>query len=339
MTESELPLRLRENWFIACPSGDLREKPLSRTLLGNHLVLFRGVGGAAAALIDRCAHRNMRLSAGVVRSGAVECPYHGWTYDGSGRCTAIPALEEPPPIAVRAYRTAESDGYVWVYLGDGPPRTTQFRFPHCGEKGWTTFRMETRFAASAFACLENFLDVPHTAYVHSGWFRSRASRQTRAVVRREGEGSFVEFDETPERRSLVARLLFPRTGRLRHTDRFVMPSTSRVDYDFGPERHFIITSQCTPVSEHETDVYTVITFRFGMIAPLVRLLFEPMSRRIIRQDVAILGELTRQIDRFGGNTYRFVSSDLLGPEILRHWRAAVEGRVVEESSEEVTLRF
>lgn len=339
MTESELPLRLRDHWFIACRSTDLGGEPLARTILQQPVVLFRDAGGRAAALVDRCAHRNMRLSAGVVRSGDIECPYHGWTYDGTGRCTAVPALAELPSVAVRSFPTAESDGYVWTWLGEGPPRSAQFRFPHCGEEGWTTFRMTTRFEAGAFACLENFLDVPHTAYVHRGWFRTRQARDVRAVVRREAGSSCVEFEETPERRSVVARLLFPRQGNLEHSDRFVMPATSRVDYVFGPDRHFIITSQCTPVGEHETDVYTVVTFRFARIAPLVRLYFEPLSRRILRQDVVVLRELTRQIERFGASSYRFIRSDLLGPEILRHWRAAVEGRSVEEQVEEVTLRF
>ena len=281
----------------------------------------------------------MSLSSGRVVAGGIECPYHGWTYDGEGVCTAIPALSELPRVAIRSYRTAESDGFVWIYAGDGEPAEPPFRFPHCAEKGWSTFRMATRFQASAFACLENFLDVPHTAYVHSGWFRSRTSHDVRAVVHREADGSFVEFDEVAERQSVVARLLFPRSGQLKHTDRFLMPSTSRVDYAFGPDRHFIITSQCTPVTEQQTDVYTVVTFRFGVVAPLVRLYFEPLSRRILRQDVQILGELTRQVERFGGTSLRFVSSDLLGPEILRHWRAATERRAVLPTVEEVTLRF
>ena len=339
MTESELSLRLRDHWYIACQSSDLRGKPLARTILGDNIVLFRDGAGAPAALLDRCAHRNMRLSAGRIVAGNVECPYHGWTYDGGGKCTGVPALAEPPSLAIRSYRTAERDGFVWIYSGDGDPVEPPFRFPHCDEKNWSTFRMATRFQASAFACLENFLDVPHTAYVHTGWFRSRRSQDVRAIVHREANGSFVEFDEIPDRQSVVARLLFPRAGSMKHTDRFLMPSTSRVDYAFGPDRHFIITSQCTPVSEHETDVYTVVTFRFGAVAPLVRLYFEPLSRRILRQDVEILRELTGQIERFGGPSYRFVSSDLLGPEILRHWRAATERRAVEPNVEEVTLRF
>lgn len=283
----------------------------------------------------------MRLSAGRATADGIECPYHGWTFDGGGACVAVPSLagDRLPRVTVPAFATREQDGFVWVFMGEGEPAVEPFRFPHVGDRGWTTFGMTTRFEAGAFACLENFLDVPHTAHVHRGLFRSRASRVARAVVKTESDGAVAEFDEEPERRSVVARLLFPRRGTLVHTDRFVMPTTSRVDYAFGPDRHFIISSQCTPVTESETDVYTVVTFRFGSIAPLVRLYFEPLSRRILRQDVKILAEHSAQLRRFGGPGYTFIETDLLGPRILRHWRDAVASRTPEESSAVVTLRF
>lgn len=341
MTESELALRLREYWYIAADAAALAA-PIRREILGEPLVLFRDERGEPAALRDRCAHRNMRLSAGRVRDGAIECPYHGWRYSRDGACVAVPSLPDGaalPAARVDAFPTVERDGFIWVWMGNGAPTREPFRFEHVGERGWTTFRMTTRFEASAFACLENFLDVPHTVYVHRGWFRNAAARVTTTRVRTERDGAVVEFDEQPERQSVVARLLFPKRGKLEHTDRFVMPSTSRVDYGFGPNRHFIITSQCTPVSELETDVYTVITFRFGAIAPLVRLYFEPLSRRILRQDVDILREHSAQIRRFGGARYTFAETDLIGPRILRLWNDAVHGRETPESESDVTIRF
>jgi hypothetical protein len=94
-----------------------------------------------------------------------------------------------------------------------------------------------------------------------------------------------------------------------------MPNISRVDYDFGPDRHFIITSQCTPLEEYETEVHTVISFSFGRIAPLVRLLLQPVCHKIIRQDVEILAAQTEQIRRFGGPQFCHVETDLLGLKI------------------------
>src|SRR5258708_20105486 len=145
--------------------------------------------------------------------------------------------------------------------------------------------MKTRFEASVEACLENFLDCRHTVFVQAGWFRSAATRERTAVVQRKAHSVEARFRGEPISKSVVSRLFFPKGRELKHTDRFEMPNISRVDYDFGPDRHFIITSQCTPIAEFETDVYTVMAFRFGRIGALVRLLFEPLSPHIIHQHV------------------------------------------------------
>jgi phenylpropionate dioxygenase-like ring-hydroxylating dioxygenase large terminal subunit len=326
----------REHWYIAARSRDLGARPRPVTILGEHLVLFRTAEGRPAALADRCAHRNLALSRGRVVAGALECAYHGWRYDGSGACTLIPSLAEVPDrIAVPSHPTTEADGFVWAFMGRSAPARAPRPFPHLGERGWTTFVMQNRFEAGALACLENFLDCPHTAYVHQGWFRSARAKDVAARVSGTDDEVCVEFDEKPQRDSLVGRLLFPKGRALRHTDRFLMPATSRVDYNFGPDWHFIITSQCTPVTDQLTDVYTVVTFHARRIGPLVRLYFEPMCRRIIRQDLHVLKAQTEDIGRGGGPRFTSVASDLVGPQIARRWREPH----AEPGVRDVVLRF
>ena len=59
--------------------------------------------------------------------------------------------------------------------------------PHCGEAGWHTLRLQNRFRNTVENCVENFIDIPHTAFVHAGIFRSsRAERLQAQVVRRDG---------------------------------------------------------------------------------------------------------------------------------------------------------
>jgi phenylpropionate dioxygenase-like ring-hydroxylating dioxygenase large terminal subunit len=82
----------RRYWYVACRSGELGRRPVARRLLGTPLVLFRADGGRPAALLDRCAHRNLPLSAGRVAGSYIECAYHGWRYDRSGACRSVPAL-------------------------------------------------------------------------------------------------------------------------------------------------------------------------------------------------------------------------------------------------------
>jgi hypothetical protein len=121
-----------------------------------------------------------------------------------------------------------------------------------------------------------------------------------------------------------------------------MPATSRVDYDFGPDWHFIITSQCTPVTDEMTDVYTVVTFRALGLGALVRIFFEPMCRRIIRQDLDVLKAQAEDIRRFGGPRFTSVASDLVGPQIQRLWRDAADGGALRHeraAARDVVLRF
>jgi hypothetical protein len=137
----------------------------------------------------------------------------------------------------------------------------------------------------------------------------------RAHVTRDATGACAQFEGEPISTSVVSKLLFPKGKEVVHTDRFILPNISRVDYAFTPERHFIITSQCTPISEHESQVYTVMTYAFGKIGWLVRLFFEPLSRIIIGQDVEVLKRMTRQLRRFGGAQFAHVETDLLGLHI------------------------
>ena len=68
-------------WQIACKSKVLRRKPVKVVIGGQPIVLFRDASGTAAALEDRCAHRNAPLSLGRVCNGRLQCAYHGWEYD------------------------------------------------------------------------------------------------------------------------------------------------------------------------------------------------------------------------------------------------------------------
>ena len=109
-------------WIVALSEQLAPEKTLGVVCEGQQLALFRNSEGVAFALDDRCPHRRVPLSPGLVKPGGLQCPYHGWTFDGaSGRCTDIPNLrrdEKLPPAVVPAYPVAELNGFVHVFLAD-----------------------------------------------------------------------------------------------------------------------------------------------------------------------------------------------------------------------------
>jgi len=92
-------------------------------LFGEEIALWRTEAGAVHAWSNRCPHRGMRLSYGQVRGDRLACRYHGWHYDGTGRCRFIPAhpkLDPPATLAVARHAALEQDEAIWVALGDAP---------------------------------------------------------------------------------------------------------------------------------------------------------------------------------------------------------------------------
>ncbi len=334
-------LRLSGFWYIAAPSAELRNRPIRREVEGEPLALFRDAAGRARALLDRCAHRGMALSQGRVAGDCLQCPYHGWTYDGRGALWSVPALpdgESTPRVSLRSFPVVEQDDHLWVWLGAEPPSSGPCRFPYHGEPGWRTFFMHTRFAAPVEACLENFLDVPHTQFVHPGLFRGPAPRPTRVAVERDADGVTAIFLDEAPLQGLGPRLMFPKGATMRHTDRFLLPSISRVDYAFGDEHRFVITSQCTQRADDVTDVTTAITWRLPVPGWIARPFLRWYCGRVIRQDVDILKIQGEQLRRFGPAMTN-TEADVLGPHIRDLRRRAAEGPAVPvEARCEVVMR-
>lgn len=162
---------LARGWFPVARSAEL-DKPRSACLLGTHLAVFRAADGRARAVAEHCPHRGARLSMGTVQGGSIQCPYHGWCWDGdTGRCTAIPALGPagsiPPGACVAVIGVEERYGLVWASLSDrpldGPPR-----FPEFESDEWQSFRSCPTWDVGANICasIENFRDVAHLPFVH-----------------------------------------------------------------------------------------------------------------------------------------------------------------------------
>lgn len=100
-------------------SADVGSTPVPVTAGGRDWVAVRlHPDAAVSVLAARCPHRLVPLTGGSVVDGRLQCPYHGWQFDGAGSCVRIPSHpgSTPPPRASLATPPAvrESDGWVWV---------------------------------------------------------------------------------------------------------------------------------------------------------------------------------------------------------------------------------
>ncbi len=239
-------------------------------------------------------------------------------YDGAGALVRVPS-EGPRQrrrsgAAVERFPTREQDGLVWVWLGSREPRPGEepYAFEPRGD-GWRSYPMVTRFRGDVTDLVENFMDVPHTAFVHAGWFRRATNaRAASAVVERTADSVCVTYDQPDDSIGFSRLLLNPDGLPMTHTGRFFMPNVTRVDYLWGARRGFVISSQITPVTPTAAVVYTVIAFRFGRhLNAIARRLLPAYTRVVIEQDVRIMANQTVDISRFGGRRFRGTEADVV----------------------------
>jgi phenylpropionate dioxygenase-like ring-hydroxylating dioxygenase large terminal subunit len=333
---------LDHQWFIACSSTALGRRPLACTIQDVPLVLFRDGSGKAGALLDRCPHRNVPLSAGRLADGLLECGYHGWRFDASGACRLVPALMSDADRKARraqAYATEEHDGFVWVYsTPEVTPIRVPYRFPVV-DRSYTTIRRSLSLPGPLRHALENALDVPHTAFLHGGLFRQASRRNPIEVtIRRRDDGVEAEYVGEPRRSGIVGRLLAPGGGVVEHFDRFIMPSIAQVEYRLGAENHLLNTTAMTPVGAFETRIFAVIQLRLRLTSGLVAPLVTPLAMRILRQDGAILRLQSDAIRRFAGEDFTSTEVDVLGPHIWKLLAAAQNGNAPGSFEHHVTMR-
>jgi 5,5'-dehydrodivanillate O-demethylase len=171
---------LRRYWWPVAFSADLPRRDIRKVrLLGEDLALYRLRSGSIHLMSDRCPHRGVALSYGIVEDEGVRCPYHGWLFDGSGACLEQPG--EPADstfrnrVRAKAYRVEEFGGLVWAYLGPEPvpllPRYDLF--------GWENAIRDVGHAtipANFMQIQENAVDLDHVAWLHGRYSQWLAGR-------------------------------------------------------------------------------------------------------------------------------------------------------------------
>lgn len=313
---------LRDTWYVACTSDELRDRPIARTVLGVPFALYRERGGRPVALLDRCPHRNAPLSIGAVRGDRIECAYHGWQFDAQGICRLVPGLcgeHEGKARRVAAYPVIEQDGFVWVFgAPDTEPSAPPYSMAETSGPGYTNVHRTVSVNGGLFETIENALDVTHTAYVHRGLIRGgRAPIEITAIVSRTANGVEAEYVGEPSPPGIAVRILAPAGGIVRHIDRFILPCIAQVDYWLGDANHFRVTSFCTPVDRENTTIFATISVRLRIPARIVLPLLSPIAWRIFHQDARILKLQTETMRRFGEESFVSTEIDILGSEIKR----------------------
>jgi phenylpropionate dioxygenase-like ring-hydroxylating dioxygenase large terminal subunit len=197
---------------------------------------------------------------------------------------------------ITRYGTIEQDGLVYVFMGEDSrnARRSPFCVPYYHDPDWCTYFMVTSFQNGVTNLVENFMDVPHTVFVHKGWFRTRRQKRVSAVVQRENGSVRITYEQSEDRLTGLGRILNPFGDAMIHTDQYFIPNITRVDYSFGTRGGLVINSQVTPVGPTDSIVYTAISYRFpielpkNLLARAMKPLVSWYTRQVILQDVDIM---------------------------------------------------
>ena len=170
------PASWLERWYPVAFLKDLDpQRPLAFTLLDQDLVIWWDApGGAWRVFEDVCPHRLVPLSEGRINAaGALECPYHGWSFDGAGQCLTIPqasdgASHSRSRSCARHREAATAQGLLFVFAGDVSLAADQPlpTVPQLEEPGWLVQDTFRDLPYDALTLLENVLDVSHVPFTH-----------------------------------------------------------------------------------------------------------------------------------------------------------------------------
>ncbi len=153
-------------WYPVALSREVKtDKARAVSFAGEPIVLVRKNDGSVFALEDRCAHRQVPLSNGVVQDNGIRCGYHGWTFDEHGQCVSVPYIDQCKlrPNCVTAYPCREAYGLIFVFPGerDKADSTPFPAVPSANDQNYKIRYLNRRVDCHFSFMHENLMDMNH----------------------------------------------------------------------------------------------------------------------------------------------------------------------------------
>ena len=173
----EAELGLRNHWYPALFSHEVKEGETNATTIGGERLFFKRVGGQVYCIEDRCAHRGVKFSAKpeVYSRNTITCWFHGFCYDvRDGKLVSV--LSEPDSsvvgkIYIKTYHVIEENNMAFVFIGDMDPlpplkedTPPVFWLPNIYVRPLTRYFVKSNWRLGT----ENGFDLGH-AYIHRNW--------------------------------------------------------------------------------------------------------------------------------------------------------------------------
>jgi len=162
-----------QSWFpVALVTELLEDRPLGIDFLDGRIVVYREPLGSVVAMSAYCPHVGADLSVGRIVDGRVQCAFHHWVYDASGKCVKTGIGDRPPPRAcLFKFPVRERYGIIWVFNGEEPLfELPDFPYPD-DELETLNFKAERPLRSDPWVFAANTPDIQHLKVVHKMQFQ------------------------------------------------------------------------------------------------------------------------------------------------------------------------
>ncbi|MDX2113045.1 MAG: aromatic ring-hydroxylating dioxygenase subunit alpha [Alphaproteobacteria bacterium] len=291
MTNTEL---IYDAWYVAAHAKALaRGKTKKVQMLGVKLLLGRSEAGEPFALRDFCPHRGIPLSYGTFDGKEIECCYHGWRFDCSGQCTAIPSLSESETVDISRIRAQsfpcrEHYGLIWVYVPAPKTRAPENLPPLPAIPAHPALDFDVVDSVHLPCPIDHavigLMDPSHGPFVHaSWWWRSTRSMHEKQKHFAPTTHGFKMAQHKPSSNSRAYKIL----GGDRTTEiAFELPGF-RTEHITVGHHHIILLTALTPEDEKNTRLHQFVFTTIPLLKLLMPLL-KPFGRKFIQQDVKVV---------------------------------------------------
>tara|TARA_B100000586_G_scaffold270189_1_gene252521 strand:+ start:6842 stop:7831 length:990 start_codon:yes stop_codon:yes gene_type:complete len=177
MSRARIPLPIPHGWFGLAWSHELGKNEVKTIEFCNkEIVIFRTEEGKPTAISPFCPHLGAHLGkGGTVVGESIRCPFHGWCWDGEGKCTEVPYSDTIPKAAqepvLDTYKLLEMNGVIMCWY-DQNNRDSYFDVPLISEfnspdPAWGDLHTyEYKIGTCLQEIAENDVDQAHFPTVH-----------------------------------------------------------------------------------------------------------------------------------------------------------------------------
>jgi nitrite reductase/ring-hydroxylating ferredoxin subunit len=160
---------LPSGWYVVAAADEVRRGQIvSRHYFDQELIIYRGHDGVVRISDAFCPHMGGHLGrGGKVEGNILRCGFHGFQYDGQGRCMATPDGGPPPARAkLRLWEAREQNGLILTWFG-AAGEAYDWEVPVFDDAGWNKIRWR-RFDIPTHPqeTTENSVDFTHFTQVH-----------------------------------------------------------------------------------------------------------------------------------------------------------------------------